>query len=72
MFAPTQTLVLNVNHPLVQFVQNHKDSEMAGEVSKQLYDLALLSHGSLTPERMTDFIARSNELMLKLAEEKEA
>ena len=70
MFAPTQTLVLNVNHPLVQYVQNHKDSEMAAEVSKQLYDLALLSHGSLTPDRMAEFITRSNELMLKLAEEK--
>ncbi len=72
MFAPTQTLVLNVNHPLVQYVQNHKDSPMAGEVSKQLYDLALLSHGSLTPDRMTAFIARSNELMLKLAKDNAA
>ncbi len=69
MFAPTQTLVLNVNHPLVQFVQNYKDSDMAAEVSKQLYDLALLSHGSLSPDRMAEFVVRSNELMLKLASE---
>jgi molecular chaperone HtpG len=68
MFAPTLTLVLNVNHPLVQFVQEHKDSEVSVEVSKQLYDLALLSHGSLSPERMAEFITRSNELMLKLAQ----
>ena len=69
MFSPTLTLVLNVNHPLVQFIQEHKDSEVSVEVSKQLYDLALLSHGSLSPERMAEFITRSNELMLKLAQE---
>ena len=35
-------------------------------IVKQLYDLAFLYHGSLSPERMTEFIKRSQELMMKL------
>ena len=34
---------------------------------EQLYDLALISHRQLTPEEMTKFVARSNEIMLLLA-----
>ena len=49
---------------------NHKDGENTDKICLQLYDLAKLSHGSLTPERMTAFIARSNEIMLLLAGEK--
>ena len=64
-----ESLVLNRNHPLVQYVLNHKDGQHTAQFCQQLYDLAKLSHGSLTPERMTDFIARSNEIMMVLAEE---
>ena len=59
-----QTLVLNAGHPLVQYLKDHKDSEHAAMFCNQLYDLAQLSHGTLTPERMTEFITRSNEVML--------
>ena len=65
-----ESLVVNRNHPLVQYVLNHKDGENTDKICLQLYDLAKLSHGSLTPERMTAFIARSNEIMLLLAGEK--
>ncbi len=69
MFGGNQeTLVLNANNKLVQYVLNHKDGEHTNMICQQLYDLAALSHGSLTPERMTKFIARSNELMGMLAE----
>lgn len=63
-----ETLVLNVNHPLVQFVLNKDENEYTAKVCQQLYDLALLSHGSLASERMTEFISRSNEIMLLMAE----
>ena len=63
-----QTLVLNAGHPLVQYLADHKDSEQAPVICRQLYDLAQLSHGTLTPERMTEFIRRSNEIMLMMAE----
>ena len=67
--AGGETLVLNYNNKLVQYVLNHKDGAHTNAICEQLYDLAALSHGSLTPERMTGFIARSNELMLIMAEE---
>ena len=62
-----ETLVVNVNHPLVQYVLEHKEGENVEKICRQLYDLAKLSHGSLSPERMTDFISRSNELLMLLA-----
>ncbi|MCD8222055.1 MAG: molecular chaperone HtpG [Clostridiales bacterium] len=64
-----QTLVLNANNKLVQYVLNHKDAENTPKFCEQLYDLALLAHGSLTPERMTGFIDRTNELMMIMAGE---
>lgn len=63
-----ETLVLNSNHPLVQYVLENKEGETVDKICQQLYDLAKLSHGSLTPERMTNFITRSNEIMMVLAE----
>ena len=63
-----ETLVLNANNKLVQYVLGHGEDENTPKICEQLYDLALLSHGTLSPERMTDFISRSNEIMLMMAE----
>lgn len=63
-----QTLVLNANNSLVQYVLNHEEGKNTETVCQQLYDMALLSHGSLTPERMSQFIARSNEIMMLAVE----
>lgn len=69
MFGATgQTLVLNANNNLVKYVMDHKEGDNVTKICEQLYDLALLSHGSMTPERMTSFIARTNEIMKLLAE----
>ena len=62
-----EVLVLNANNSLVKYVLEHGEGEETPVICEQLYDLALLSHGSLSPERMTKFIARSNEIMAKLA-----
>ena len=67
MFGSAGTLVLNANHPLVQYVAEHKDKENARLFCKQLYDLAMLAHKPLGPEEMTAFVQRSNEIMMKLA-----
>ncbi len=67
MFGTDATLVLNVNHPLVQYVLNHKEGEHTALFCKQLYDLALLGNKPLSPEEMTAFINRSNEIMMLLA-----
>ena len=66
MFGNDATLVLNANHPLVQYVLNNKDGEHTTLFCKQLYDLALLGNKPLNPEEMTEFIKRSNEIMLLL------
>ena len=67
MFGTDVTLVLNANHPLVQYVLEHKDGEHTEMFCKQLYDLALLSNKPLNPEEMTEFVKRSNEIMMLLA-----
>lgn len=67
MFGSDVTLVLNVNHPLVQYVLNNKEGEHTELFCKQLYDLALLGNKPLNPEEMTAFINRSNEIMMLLA-----
>ena len=63
MFPAEETLVLNANNGLVKYVLNNKDGEKTPMLCEQLYDLAKLAHGSLSPERMTKFIARSSEIM---------
>ena len=67
MFGNDATLVLNANHPLVQYVLNNKEGEHTNLFCKQLYDLALLGNKPLNPEEMTEFIKRSNEIMMLLA-----
>jgi len=62
-----QTLVLNASNRLVQYIMNNKDSENTNMICEQLYDLALLSHAPLTPDQMTRFIVRSNDIMILLA-----
>ncbi len=66
MFGTDVTLVLNANHPLVQYVLNNKDGEHVNLFCQQLYDLAMLSNKPLNPEEMTAFISRSNEIMMLL------
>ena len=65
-FGGQQTLVLNAKHPLVQYIYSHQDGEKVTMFCKQLYDLAMISHKPLSPEEMTAFIARSNEIMMEL------
>ncbi|BCZ27914.1 molecular chaperone HtpG [Claveliimonas bilis] len=66
MFGTDSTLTLNANHPLVQFVVENKDNEKVPVICKQLYDLAMLAHKPLSPEEMTAFVQRSNDIMMLL------
>ncbi|WP_296063673.1 molecular chaperone HtpG [uncultured Mediterraneibacter sp.] len=66
MFGSQATLVLNANHPLVQFLAENKLSKNVPVICKQLYDLAMLAHKPLSPEEMTAFVQRSNEIMMLL------
>ena len=62
-----QTLVLNANNALVQYVLNNPEGEHVNMFCQQIYDLALLSHCPLNAEAMTKFVARSNEILKLLA-----
>ena len=66
MFGGQETLVLNVNNKLVQYVLENKDGENVPLLCEQLYDLAVIRHRQLTPEEMTKFVARSNEIMMMM------
>ncbi len=61
-----QTLVLNAKNELVQYLLANKDSEHADLFCKQLYDLALLAHQPLSAEKMSEFVERSNQIMMLL------
>ncbi len=63
-----QTLVLNANNKLVQYVLEHQDGENVSLICEQLYDLALLQHAPLDAESMTKFVNRTNKIMLLLAQ----
>ena len=65
--TPDETLVLNLTHPLVQYVLAHAEDESVTKYCEQLYDLAALAHGTLSPDRMSKFITRSNEIMMEIA-----
>ena len=68
--ATGETLVLNANHPLVKYVLDNKEGENTAKICEQLYDLASLAHGQLSPERMTGFVNRSNDIMMIMAGQK--
>ncbi len=61
-----QTLILNANNELVKYVMANKKGDNTPMFCKQLYDLALIAHQPLSPEKMTEFIKRSNQIMLEL------
>ena len=67
MFGDSATLVLNSSNKLVQYILNNKDAENVDMFCKQLYDLAVLANHPLKAEDMTEFVNRSNEIMLLLA-----
>ena len=66
MFGGQETLVLNINHPLVKFLAENQESEHAAVICEQLYDLAMISHKQLSPDEMTKFVQRSNDILMLL------
>jgi len=65
-----ETLILNANHQLVKYLDSARKSNKTDMVAKQLYDLALLSHKQLTQDEMTEFIDRSNQIMMLMTQSK--
>ena len=69
MFGGGETLILNANNALVKYILEHTEGEHVDMFCKQLYDLAMLANKPLPAEEMTDFVARSKEIMLLLTQE---
>ena len=69
MFGTPETLILNSNNKLVQYVFKNKESDDVNIVCEQLYDLAMISHKPLQPEKMTKFIERSNKILTMMINE---
>lgn len=70
-FEAGEVLVLNSNNALVKYLLEHKeeaDNEKVKIFCEQLYDLAAIANRPLTPDAMTKFITRSNEVLKLLAE----
>ena len=67
MFGGNESLVLNANNDLVQYILNHKDGEYTDDFCKQLYDLAMMANKPLSTEEMSEFIKRTNKIMMLLA-----
>lgn len=69
---PEYTLVLNTNNSLVKKLEELKNEpekkEFTDLVCYQLYDLAMMSQKTLSPEETAKFISRSNLIMEKLLE----
>lgn len=68
MFASEGVLILNSNHKLVQSLMENESigDETRDMICEHLYDLAMLSHTQLSPDAMSKFINRSNDLLLRL------
>ena len=69
MFGGGETLILNANNALVKYILENTEGEHVDMFCKQLYDLAMLANKPLSAEEMTQFVARSNEIMLLLTQE---
>ena len=67
MFGGQESLTLNANNQLVQYLAEHKKGRKVELIVAQLYDLAMLAHKPLAPEAMTAFVERSNEIMEMLS-----
>ena len=67
MFGGQETLILNAKHPLVQYILKNGENNNTSLFCEQLYDLAMISHKPLSPDEMTKFVSRSNQIMMLLA-----
>lgn len=67
---PEETLVVNTNNHLIEYLIANKGNKDADEtlkmVCEQVYDLAVLSHRPLEADAMTAFVQRSNEILSRL------
>lgn len=67
--AKDETLILNKNHKLVDYVLKNPESSNVDIICQELYDLARIQQKTLDPEAMTRFIDRTNRILSMITEE---
>ena len=70
MGLPSQeeTFVINSNSPVVKKALDLPDGEVKELICKQVFDIAKLSHKNLSGDDMNEFINRTSEILMKLAD----
>lgn len=72
MFPQEETLVINKSNSLINKVvelnKSEDKKELVDLICRHVYDLAMISHKQLDAEAMSEFIKRSNEILLKVIE----
>jgi len=64
-----RTLALNESHPLIAYLKDAAEGdEETALLVNQVVDLAEMARQPLAPERMVEFLKRSNQLMTKVVE----
>jgi len=65
MFMGKKTYVVNTNNHLFAAIQklNRSHPELAEDLVKETYDLALLSQREMSPSALNEFISRSNRVL---------
>ncbi len=71
--AAKRTFVVNTNSKLVQslFDMKEKEPELAEQIVQHLYELSLLSQRELEANALSQFIARSNQILEKMVSKSE-
>ena len=69
-FPEEKTLVINEKNPIVKKIvdlsNDEANKEKVEKICKQVVDLALISTKSLNGDELSEFIKRSNDLMLEI------
>ena len=60
--AKSATLILNLTNPVISSILKQSEDKQAFLVN-QIYYLAMLSYKKLNPEELSDFVAKSSELL---------
>ena len=60
------TFLVNLNNHIIQFVLNTQDDLQSDLIINHLFDLALMSQGSMELEDTVNFVSRSTDILTKL------
>jgi molecular chaperone HtpG len=70
-FFGKRTFVVNTNNALIEAIRklDHNKPDLAKELTRQVYELALLSQREMDPQTLQEFVNRSNRILEALTAE---